>query len=216
MRSDLGAAARKGAEHPGRSVHSLILDSSRDLWYTGGGAFQPWTFGYQGRTVNGHKGLATMYDVGADYNVNAGLTLGGYIGHASGGRSCNPFTRRGTTETSGMWSLRIGFRRGSAGGRPGLRTVGEVSPRPLFSRSVACRPPFERTRANYHGSDLRVQWATVCHADDQASRGTRQKTKNAPRSRRNLARDLSRGSISTSGGSRRRWNNGNRSAAKPK
>ena len=30
-------------------VHSLRLASGNDLWYTGGGAFQPFTFGYQGR-----------------------------------------------------------------------------------------------------------------------------------------------------------------------
>ncbi len=100
---------------PGRAltiqaeVHSLILDSSRDLWYTGGGAFQPWTFGYQGRTVNGHKGLATMYDLGADYNVNAGLTLGGYIGHASGGAVIDSIYPRGNNGNFGYLEFTYRF-----------------------------------------------------------------------------------------------------------
>jgi len=103
---------------PGRAltiqaeVHSLILDSSRDLWYTGGGAFQPWTFGYQGRTVNGHKGLATLYDVGADYNVNASLTLGGYIGHASGGAVIQSIYPKGNDGNFGYleFTYRLGHR----------------------------------------------------------------------------------------------------------
>jgi hypothetical protein len=48
-------------------VHGLWLSSSQDLWYSGGGAFQPWTFGYQGRPSNGQTGLATLYDISADY-----------------------------------------------------------------------------------------------------------------------------------------------------
>ena len=32
-------------------IHSLRLANRNDLWYSGGGAFQPWTFGYTGRTV---------------------------------------------------------------------------------------------------------------------------------------------------------------------
>jgi hypothetical protein len=34
-------------------VHSLRLAQHNDLWYTGGGAFQPFTFGYQGRSGGG-------------------------------------------------------------------------------------------------------------------------------------------------------------------
>jgi hypothetical protein len=75
---------------PGKSltirgdVHSLRLANANDLWYSGGGAFQPWTFGYTGRASNGQKGLATLYDISADYSVNAHLALGGYCGHAAG------------------------------------------------------------------------------------------------------------------------------------
>jgi len=65
-------------------AHSLVLATSNDLWYTGGGAFQPWTFGYTGRTSNGQHGVATLYDVNSDYNVNAHFALGLYAGHADG------------------------------------------------------------------------------------------------------------------------------------
>ena len=65
-------------------VHGLRLENRSDLWYLGGGAFQPWTFGYIGRTTNGNRGLATLYDISADYNLNRHWTISGYFGHAQG------------------------------------------------------------------------------------------------------------------------------------
>jgi hypothetical protein len=65
-------------------IHSLQLANRNDLWYSGGGAFQPWTFGYTGRPSNGQSGLATLYDVSADYNVNGHVAIGTYYGHADG------------------------------------------------------------------------------------------------------------------------------------
>jgi hypothetical protein len=65
-------------------VHSLALANRNDLWYSGGGMFQPWTFGYTGRPSNGQSGLATLYDVSADYNVNAHASIGVYYGRAVG------------------------------------------------------------------------------------------------------------------------------------
>ena len=50
-------------------VHGLWLANSHDLWYSGGGAFQPWTFGFNGRPSNGATGLATLYDISADYQL---------------------------------------------------------------------------------------------------------------------------------------------------
>jgi Alginate export len=66
-------------------IHGLWLDNRHDLWYSGGGAFQPWTFGYQGRPSNGHTGLATLYDISGDYNFKHGISLGLYFGYAVGG-----------------------------------------------------------------------------------------------------------------------------------
>lgn len=65
-------------------VHSLRLAQSNDLWYTGGGAYQPWTFGYTSRPSNGQSGLATLYDASADFNVNPYFSIGGYYGYAAG------------------------------------------------------------------------------------------------------------------------------------
>jgi hypothetical protein len=65
-------------------VHSLRLADRHDLWYSGGGAFQPESFGYTGRPSNGQRGLATLYDFALDYAVRPNLTIGGYIAAARG------------------------------------------------------------------------------------------------------------------------------------
>jgi len=65
-------------------IHSLRLVNRNDLWYSGGGVFQPWTFGYTGRTSNGNSSLANLFDISTDYNANAHLALGVYYGHAVG------------------------------------------------------------------------------------------------------------------------------------
>jgi hypothetical protein len=65
-------------------VHSLALANRNDLWYSGGGVFQPWTFGYTGRPSNGHSSLATLFDGSADYNVSTHASIGLYYGYAAG------------------------------------------------------------------------------------------------------------------------------------
>jgi len=67
-------------------VHGLWLSARRDLWYTGGGAFQPWTFGFSGRPSGGNTKLANLYDVSGDYAWKHGLSLGLYFGYAQGGQ----------------------------------------------------------------------------------------------------------------------------------
>jgi hypothetical protein len=66
-------------------VHGLWLANSADLWYTGGGAFQPWTFGFNGRPSNGSTALATLYDISGDYKLKHGVSFGLYFGYAVGG-----------------------------------------------------------------------------------------------------------------------------------
>ncbi len=66
-------------------IHGLWLANSHDLWYSGGGAFQPWTFGFNGRPSNGSTGLATTYDISADYQWTRGLSTSLYYGYARGG-----------------------------------------------------------------------------------------------------------------------------------
>ncbi|OFV99879.1 MAG: hypothetical protein A3H28_06930 [Acidobacteria bacterium RIFCSPLOWO2_02_FULL_61_28] len=65
-------------------VHSLRLGNRNDLWYQGGGAFQPWTFGYVGRPSGGNRGLATLFDLSADIQVNAHSSVGMYFAQAQG------------------------------------------------------------------------------------------------------------------------------------
>lgn len=64
--------------------HALWLASASDLWYSGGGAFQPQTFGYTGRPSNGQRGLANVWDLSADYQVTRNFSTTLYYGHAWG------------------------------------------------------------------------------------------------------------------------------------
>jgi len=57
-------------------VHALRLADKNDLWYSGGGAFQPGTFGFSGRPSNGQTGLATLYDVSGDVALNPHVAFG--------------------------------------------------------------------------------------------------------------------------------------------
>lgn len=65
-------------------AHALRLASASDLWYSGGGAFQPKTFGYTGRPSNGNHGLANVWDLSADYQVTRSFSTTFYYGHAWG------------------------------------------------------------------------------------------------------------------------------------
>lgn len=62
--------------------HHLRLASANDLWYQGGGVFQPWSFGYVGRPANGNSPLANLYDVGADIAINKNWSISAYYGFA--------------------------------------------------------------------------------------------------------------------------------------
>lgn len=65
-------------------IHSLRVRSRADQWVQGGGAFQPWTFGFVGRPANGAKGLATLYDLSVDWRVTPKTTISAYSGYANG------------------------------------------------------------------------------------------------------------------------------------
>ncbi len=64
------------------AVHLLRLAERNDLWYQGGGAFQPWTFGFAGRPSNGNRSLSTVFDVGAEIQVNPNVGIGAYFADA--------------------------------------------------------------------------------------------------------------------------------------
>jgi hypothetical protein len=64
--------------------HMLRLASRNDLWYTGGGASQPWTFGYQSRPGSGAAGLANLFGGSIDVTINTHVSLSPYYGYAAG------------------------------------------------------------------------------------------------------------------------------------
>ena len=64
--------------------HALRLSNAKDLWYSGGGVFQPWTFGYAGRPTSGRRSLANLYDTSVEYRATRRATFTAYLGHAQG------------------------------------------------------------------------------------------------------------------------------------
>jgi len=64
--------------------HSLRLSNANDLWYSGGGAYQPWSFGYTGRNTSGQRSLANLYDTSLEYRASRKMTLTAYLGYAQG------------------------------------------------------------------------------------------------------------------------------------
>lgn len=64
--------------------HALSLARREDLWVLGGGAFQPWSFGYIGRPTSNASSLANLWDVSMDWKVNPRVTMSTYFGHADG------------------------------------------------------------------------------------------------------------------------------------
>jgi alginate export protein len=65
-------------------VHALRLADANDLWYQGGGAFQPLTFGYAGRPSGGHSDLATLADISGDLMINPRVSVGAYFSYVAG------------------------------------------------------------------------------------------------------------------------------------
>lgn len=90
-------------------IHALSLANSNDLWYSGGGVFQPWTFGYTGRPSNEHSALATLYDISADYNFNRHLLTSLYYGHAAGKTVIEAIYPKGNSADFGFVELNWRF-----------------------------------------------------------------------------------------------------------
>jgi Alginate export len=65
-------------------LHALRLADAADLWYGGGGAFAPRTFGYTGRATGGNRSLANVWDLGMDVPLRYGFSLTTYYAHAWG------------------------------------------------------------------------------------------------------------------------------------
>ncbi|MGB4784977.1 MAG: hypothetical protein WAQ77_09675, partial [Candidatus Acidiferrum sp.] len=65
-------------------LHALRLANAQDLWYAGGGAFQPHTFGYTGRANGGNRSLANVWDISLDCPLRYGFSITTYYAHAWG------------------------------------------------------------------------------------------------------------------------------------
>jgi hypothetical protein len=65
-------------------LHALRLANAQDLWYSGGGAFQPSTFGYTGRAAGGGRSLANVWDTSLDFPLRYGFSATIYYGFAWG------------------------------------------------------------------------------------------------------------------------------------
>ena len=65
-------------------THALRLSNASDLWYSGGGAFQPKTFGFTGRPSSTNRGLANVWDLSTDYQFTRSFAATLYYGHAWG------------------------------------------------------------------------------------------------------------------------------------
>jgi hypothetical protein len=89
--------------------HSQRLANRNDLWYSGGGAFQPWTFGYTGRAAGGARSLANVYDVQADYRVSPVVSITGYFGYAQGRGAVKAIYPRGRNGQFGYVEMTYGF-----------------------------------------------------------------------------------------------------------
>lgn len=64
--------------------HALRLTNAQDFWYSGGGAFQPATFGYTGRTSVVGRSLANVWDASLDFPLRYGFSVTLYYGYAWG------------------------------------------------------------------------------------------------------------------------------------
>jgi hypothetical protein len=89
--------------------HFLRLTEHNDLWYLGGGAFQPWSFGYQSRAANGARSLGNLYDVSVDVTVNAHLATTFYYGYVDGKAAIRAVYPRGRVGHFGYVELNYKF-----------------------------------------------------------------------------------------------------------
>lgn len=65
-------------------LHWLQLTTGKDLWYSGGGAYDNKVFGYTGRPGNGFSSLASLVDISADWQVTKNVAANFYYAHVWG------------------------------------------------------------------------------------------------------------------------------------
>ena len=89
--------------------HATSLASRNDLWYVGGGVYQPWTFGFAGRSTSGQRSLVNLYDVGLDYRLNPHVTISPYFGYMQGRAAIATIYPTGTNGSFGYAELTYQF-----------------------------------------------------------------------------------------------------------
>jgi hypothetical protein len=65
-------------------LHWLDLTSGKDLWYSGGGAFDNKVFGFTGRPANGHTSFASVADISSDWQATKNIAFNAYYGYGWG------------------------------------------------------------------------------------------------------------------------------------
>ena len=90
-------------------LHLLHLTSAQDLWYQGGGAFEPTGFGFVGRPSNNHTDFAKLYDISADYQLTPRLSLTAYYAHVWGDSVVSAIYPRTTSAQFGFLEMNYRF-----------------------------------------------------------------------------------------------------------
>lgn len=104
-----------GVLRPHRAVtikpeaHFMWLARREDLWYQGGGAFQPWSFGYIGRPSSGFRSFANLYDVSVDWAPDPAVVISVYYGHVQGRNVVRAIYPSGTHANFGYAELLLRF-----------------------------------------------------------------------------------------------------------
>jgi Alginate export len=101
--------------HPHRQVslrtevHGLSLAERNDLWYLGGGPFQPQTFGYVGRPSGGQGKLANVWDLSVDYKISPKFGATFYYARAWGSDVIRQIYPNGTNGQFGYVEFNASF-----------------------------------------------------------------------------------------------------------
>ena len=89
--------------------HALALANANDVWYSSGGAYQPWTFGYTGRATGGGHSLGNLYDTNVEYHIRRDVTLTANAGYANGRAATQAVYPKGKDGALGCLELNCRF-----------------------------------------------------------------------------------------------------------
>ena len=90
-------------------IRALRVAEPADLWYSGGGAFEPNSFGYAGRPSGGEAGLATLIDLSTELRINRWATVTAYLARAAGAGVTGSVYAPGSSPTADRPSASFGY-----------------------------------------------------------------------------------------------------------